>query len=91
MRNTTLDLSVGYKCGCISRTSENWKSNPLHSSAEPEKVAGLAMGLVCTAGEEVVKLLPEVSVGSGGDGVAVRVHRKASTRSWKGSGWLMLV
>ncbi|XP_048048489.1 NACHT, LRR and PYD domains-containing protein 12-like [Megalobrama amblycephala] len=48
-------------CGCISRTSEHCWRNPLQSSAEPEKDAGLAMGLAMAGGEEeaLVKMRSE--------------------------------
>ena len=49
------------------------------------------MGLEGTEGEEVVGSFPEVLAGGEGDGGTLSVRRKASTRSWKGSGWLMLV
>ncbi len=84
-----LDFSVGYICGCISRASEHCKRNPLHSSATPEKGAGLAMGLAIKGAEEVVVLVPEVIGGAGG-GVGTRTRRRLSTSSWKGSGLLML-
>lgn len=28
--------SVGYNCGCISKKSEHWRKNPLHSYSLPE-------------------------------------------------------
>ena len=63
----------------------------MQSSADPEKGAGLAMGLA-KSGDEVVTLVdPEVLAGAGGGEVAVSLRRTASTSSWKGSGWLILV
>ncbi len=85
--NAILDLSVGYRCGCISKAREHSRRNPLHSSATPEKGAGLAMGLAIKGAEEVVVLVTEVR---GGGDEETRTHRRLSTSSWKGSGLLML-
>ncbi len=50
-------LSVGYRCGCITRAREHCRRNPLHSSATSEKGAGLAMGPAIKGAEEVVVLV----------------------------------
>ncbi|ROI81892.1 hypothetical protein DPX16_22127 [Anabarilius grahami] len=63
----TLVLSSGYKCGCISRTSEHCRRNPLQSSAEPVKGAGLAMGLATADGEGDAAVNAEVVAGDDGD------------------------
>jgi len=60
-----LELSVGYRCGFISR--DHCRMNPLHSSATPDKGAGLAMGLEITGIEEEGIPVPEVLGGAGGD------------------------
>ncbi len=97
-----LALSVGYNCGCISNASEHCSKNPLHSSARPEKGAGLAMGLAITGDgddEEVILVVPEVvmvalvvtelvAVLVVGE---VRIRRRLSTISWNGSGSLILL
>ncbi len=62
--------------------SEHCRRKPLHSSATPEKGAGLAMGLTKTGGEEVVVVDTEVLGGVGG-GAGVRTRRRLSTSSWK--------
>ncbi|ROI15647.1 hypothetical protein DPX16_20185 [Anabarilius grahami] len=84
-------LETGYKCGCISKTSEHCRMNPLQSSAEPEKGASRAMGLANTDGEEAVLRNAEVLAGGAGVGVLVRVRRSALTKSWNGSGLLIVV
>ncbi len=62
---------------------------PLHSSAEPVKGAGLAMGLAKTIGEEVLGVV----LGCGGAGAGhtgdedgwSNTLLSVSTSSWKGS------
>ncbi len=49
-----LGLVSGKHCGCKSMVRVHCKRKPLHSSAEPVKGAGLAMGLAKTIGEEVL-------------------------------------
>lgn len=45
------ECSVGYSCDCISSTREHCSKKPLHSSAAPEKGAGLTTGLENITGE----------------------------------------
>ncbi|MGL5903899.1 MAG: hypothetical protein ACRCZO_14560, partial [Cetobacterium sp.] len=65
------------------------RRNPLQSSANPEKGAGLAMGLAVKTGEGEVlvdaeaAVVVDTGVEDGGCGVSAR--RNASTSSWNGS------
>ncbi|ROJ70173.1 hypothetical protein DPX16_13894 [Anabarilius grahami] len=80
MMKATLALSSGYKCGCISRTSEHCRMNPFQSSTRPVKGAGLAMGLAIADGEGDAAVNAEVvAEGAGGAGVEV-------LGSWKQAG-----
>ncbi len=70
------------------------RRKPLHSSAEPEKGAGLAMGLAKTIRQGVLGV---VLVGGGagaghtrGEGGWSNTFFRESTSSWKGSGELIL-
>ncbi len=102
MNDAIFAFSVGYNCGCISNAREHCNKNPLHSSARPEKGAGLGMGLAITGDgdeEEAILVVPDVvmvalvvtELVAVLVVVEVRICRRLSTISWNGSGSLMLL